>query len=139
MATLTSFLENLFSEPAPKREQFPTTIQKKYNFRTYLQDEGWKSQEVDGVILHEGYYYATDKRWAGKVTENGNNLFFQILTPPITLINQSPWKQCFHPLSKDGWYSVGFNVEPMDAGSGIKAINDILETLYTKPRHLWRK
>jgi hypothetical protein len=144
MATLASLIESLFPKPAskysPKGLAIPTTVQRDHNIRTYLQDWGWKkTRRADGIVLYEGYYYAGGNSWAGQVIEKGSNLFFKILSPPMDRISQSPWRNCFHSQTKDGWYGVGFSIEPKDAASGVAAITNILQILYTKPEYLWRK
>lgn len=101
--------------------------------RVYSDDLGWQRQRTAEGIVHSGTYRGPAVRYSGWILEDNDTLAFYIYKPPINLLRDTEYGQCFHPQKDGDWWLIGFRpyARPADVSSGIAAIQKALRTAFT--------
>jgi hypothetical protein len=97
----------------------------KRSTKTYLQQQGWRLNELRTGSEWQGYYRTRYGSFKGRVLPSASTPRFYLYQPPETLKAKHPHGACFSALG-NGWYSVHFRRVPKDLDSGVMTIERIL-------------
>jgi hypothetical protein len=100
--------------------------------RDYAQELGWSGQQTSEGTVFKGHYRAPGLRYDGWILRSPDGkLSFYILRPPMDLIRDTDYSNCFHARN-DGWWLITFKPYdmPADVASGVASIQKVLRQAF---------